>query len=238
MDRAARRAAGARRSGHAGADGTGVDAGRAVRARRVRVPVDDHDRGDPRHRAGAPPRHSGPAERRTTRRSCRAGCGRARPSWSPRSARSGRRRRSGPGPAAPQPSEWWLRRMLYELVVHAADAALALGEPVTISSDLAAAGIDEWLEILPFVHDDMLEALPPGRLDAPARARRRRVAAARHARRHGLGTRPRRRPTWRSAATPARSTCLLNRRLPADDPAVEIHGDRPTLDTWLAHTIF
>jgi predicted lipid carrier protein YhbT len=31
---------------------------------------------------------------------------------------------------------------------------------------------------------------------------------------------------------------LLNRRLPADDRAIEVHGDRSTLDTWLARTIF
>ena len=137
----------------------------------------------------------------------------------------------------PQPAEWWLQRMLYELVVHVADAALALGEPVTISSDVAAAGIDEWLEILPFVHDDMAEALPPGR------------TMHLHALDGG---------EWLLRGTPAGLACerghvkadvavrgdagtlylLLNRRLSADDPGVEIYGDRLTLDTWLAHTIF
>ena len=137
----------------------------------------------------------------------------------------------------PQPAEWWLQRMLYELVVHVADAALALGEPVTISPDLAAAGIDEWLAILPFVHDDMIEALPAGR------------SMHLHARDGG---------EWLLRGTPEGLAwerghvkadvavrgdagalyLLLNRRLPADDPAVEIHGDRPILDTWLAHTSF
>jgi hypothetical protein len=71
--------------------------------------------------------------RRTTRRSCRPGCGRARPSWSARSARSARRPRVWTWAAAGPRPEWWLQRMLYELVVHVADEALALGEPVTIS---------------------------------------------------------------------------------------------------------
>jgi uncharacterized protein (TIGR03083 family) len=136
-----------------------------------------------------------------------------------------------------QPAEWWLQRMLYELVVHVADAELALGEPVTISSELAAAGIDEWLAILPFAHDDMTEALPPGR------------SMHLHATDGG---------EWLLRGTPdglawerghvkadvavrgAAGTLylLLNRRLPADERAVEIHGDRSTLDTWLAHTVF
>jgi uncharacterized protein (TIGR03083 family) len=138
----------------------------------------------------------------------------------------------------PQPAEWWLQRMLYELVVHVADAAIASGEPVTIDAELAAAGIDEWLTILPFVHaDDMPDALPSGR--------------SMHL--HGLdggewllrGT-----PdglAWERGHTKAdvavRGTAgalylLLNRRLSADDPGFEIYGDRAVLDTWLATTIF
>jgi uncharacterized protein (TIGR03083 family) len=137
----------------------------------------------------------------------------------------------------PQPAQWWLQRMLYELVVHVADAAFALGEPVTVDASLAAAGIDEWLTILPFVQEDMVEALPPGRsmhlhaLDGGEWLLR---GAA-----DGL--------TWERGHVKADVAVrgdagslylLLNRRLPADDPAMEIHGDRPTLDTWLAHTIF
>jgi hypothetical protein len=127
--------------------------------------------------------------------------------------------------------------MLYELVVHVADATLALGEPVSIDASLAAAGIDEWLAILPFVHDDMIEALPPGR------------SMHLHAVDGG---------EWLLRGTPDGLTwergnvkadvavrgdagslyLLLNRRLPADDHAIEVHGDRSTLDTWLARTIF
>jgi uncharacterized protein (TIGR03083 family) len=136
-----------------------------------------------------------------------------------------------------QPAEWWLQRMLYELVVHVADAALAVGEPATIDASLAAAGIDEWLAIVPFVHDDMTEALPAGR------------SMHLHAANGG---------EWLLRGTPdglawerghvkadvavrgdaGTLYLLLNRRVAADDPAVEIHGDRSTLDTWLERTIF
>ena len=137
----------------------------------------------------------------------------------------------------PQPSEWWLQRMLYELVVHVADAALALGKPVTISPDLAAEGIDEWLAILPFVHDDLTEALPAGRsmhlhaLDGGEWLVRGTPDGLVWERGHVKAD-----VAVRGAA--GALYLLLNRRLPADDPTVEIHGDRATLDTWLAHTIF
>jgi uncharacterized protein (TIGR03083 family) len=138
----------------------------------------------------------------------------------------------------PQPSEWWLQRMLYELVVHVADAALALDEPVVIDASLAAAGIDEWLAIVPFVHDeDMVKALPPGRsmhlhaLDGGEWLLRGTPDGLSWERGHV------------KADVAVRGDAgaiylLLNRRLPAEDAAFEIHGDRPTLDTWLAHTIF
>jgi uncharacterized protein (TIGR03083 family) len=137
----------------------------------------------------------------------------------------------------PQPSEWWLQRMLYDLVVHVADAALALHEPVTIEAPLAAAGIDEWLTILPFVHDDMTEALPPGRsmhlhaLDGGEWLLRGTPDGLAWERGHV------------KADVAVRGDAgalylLLNRRLAADDSKVEVLGDRPILDTWLARTIF
>lgn len=137
----------------------------------------------------------------------------------------------------PQPAQWWLQRMLYELVVHVADATLALGEPVSIDASLAAAGIDEWLAILPFVHDDMIEALPPGRsmhlhaLDGGEWLLRGTPDGLAWERGHV-------RADVAVRGDAGSLYLLLNRRLPADDGAIEIHGDRSTLDTWLARTIF
>jgi uncharacterized protein (TIGR03083 family) len=60
------------------------------------------------------------------------------------------------------------RRMTHETVMHRADAALALGATYELEPEVAADGIDEWMELgaLPFhfeVHPWMRELLGPGR---------------------------------------------------------------------------
>ncbi|MFK4086610.1 maleylpyruvate isomerase family mycothiol-dependent enzyme [Kribbella sp. NPDC020789] len=60
------------------------------------------------------------------------------------------------------------RRMCHETVMHRADAALALGVPYVVDPEVAADGIDEWMELcaLPLhfeVHPWMRELLGPGR---------------------------------------------------------------------------
>jgi uncharacterized protein (TIGR03083 family) len=46
------------------------------------------------------------------------------------------------------PGSVWARRMANEIMVHAADAAFAAGEEVTMVPELAADAIDEWLTVL------------------------------------------------------------------------------------------
>ncbi|MET0995641.1 MAG: maleylpyruvate isomerase family mycothiol-dependent enzyme, partial [Mycobacterium sp.] len=46
----------------------------------------------------------------------------------------------------PRPAHWWIRRRLHEATVHRADAALALGTDYQLTPEVAADGIDEWLE--------------------------------------------------------------------------------------------
>jgi uncharacterized protein (TIGR03083 family) len=46
----------------------------------------------------------------------------------------------------PRPAQWWIRRRLHEATVHRADAAIATGTAFELAPDLAADGIDEWLE--------------------------------------------------------------------------------------------
>lgn len=46
----------------------------------------------------------------------------------------------------PRPAQWWIRRRLHEATVHKADAAIALGIDVELAPQVAADGIDEWLE--------------------------------------------------------------------------------------------
>jgi len=50
-----------------------------------------------------------------------------------------------------QPARWWLRRQAQETIVHAWDAAAALGTPPPIDASLAIDGIDEMLDVF-FVH--------------------------------------------------------------------------------------
>jgi uncharacterized protein (TIGR03083 family) len=48
----------------------------------------------------------------------------------------------------PRPAHWWIRRRLHEATVHRADATFANGGNYSLSADLSADGIDEWLDRL------------------------------------------------------------------------------------------
>lgn len=47
-----------------------------------------------------------------------------------------------------RPAGWWVRRRLHEVVVHHADAALALGVDYALPPDLAADAVSEWIELM------------------------------------------------------------------------------------------
>lgn len=140
------------------------------------------------------------------------------------------------------PAKFWLQRDLYELVVHTADAASAVGRPIEIEADLAAAGIDEWLEILPYRPHDGPAALGDGRsmhLHAtdgdlgPAGEWLLRGTADGLLWQHGHA-----KGDVAVRGDAASLYLLLNRRLPADDSRCEVLGDRQVLDHWLAATSF
>ncbi|OBK72002.1 maleylpyruvate isomerase family mycothiol-dependent enzyme [Mycobacterium sp. 1274761.0] len=46
----------------------------------------------------------------------------------------------------PRRADWWIRRRVHETTVHRADAAIALGADFRLAPEVAADGIDEWLE--------------------------------------------------------------------------------------------
>ncbi|TFV54389.1 maleylpyruvate isomerase family mycothiol-dependent enzyme [Mycobacterium sp. PS03-16] len=48
----------------------------------------------------------------------------------------------------PRAAGWWIRRRLHEMTVHRADAAMALGVPFDLPSDLAADALSEWIELI------------------------------------------------------------------------------------------
>jgi uncharacterized protein (TIGR03083 family) len=47
-----------------------------------------------------------------------------------------------------RPAYWWVRRRLHETTVHRADAALATGRDYTVTPELAADAVSEWLELV------------------------------------------------------------------------------------------
>ena len=140
-------------------------------------------------------------------------------------------------------SAFYARRFTHETAVHRADAAIALGVEYLLDTDVAADGVDEWLELgcLPFhfdVHPWMRELLGPGRtiglhatdidvdwlLDFSGDA-----------------------ITWRrsddatSAGLRGSVTDLLltiYRRMPVDSDRVEMTGDAGLIEFWLERVGF
>jgi uncharacterized protein (TIGR03083 family) len=145
----------------------------------------------------------------------------------------------GPGPAS-----YWARRMAHETAVHRADGEIAVGTRPVIDPVIAADGLAEWLGFLPDgpagQQADRPAPVPEGKVihlhatDAAADGEWLihgvpggvTVAAG-----HGKGDLALRGPA-------SAILLVLLRRLPADDPDVEVIGDRSLLDGWLAATPF
>ncbi|WP_308257680.1 maleylpyruvate isomerase family mycothiol-dependent enzyme [Pseudonocardia lacus] len=130
----------------------------------------------------------------------------------------------------PRPARFWLRRRLHESTVHRADAALATGVPYRIEPELAADGVSEFLDLV---------ALRPQRHPAPVADG---VALHLHATDGDLG------PAgewvlrgdgstlrWEHAhakgaaavrATAADLLLAVTRRIPGDDPRLQVLGER------------
>jgi uncharacterized protein (TIGR03083 family) len=141
------------------------------------------------------------------------------------------------------PSRFWLRRMTHETIVHAADAELAAGrKPTVVPRDLAADGITEWLEM---VAGEEGENGPPLAEGATMHL---------HATDEGLDGAG----EWLISRTPSGLTVeaghakadvavrgpagtlllVLMRRLPPDEPGIEVLGDGTVFSRWLSSTQF
>ncbi|PPK66406.1 uncharacterized protein (TIGR03083 family) [Actinokineospora auranticolor] len=138
------------------------------------------------------------------------------------------------GFAGPLLAGWWLRRRLYETVVHHADAAIALGAPYALDPEVAADGISEWLSLgvalplgeSPLAGDDTLHLHVTEDLgDRGEWIVRPGVEWA-----HGHA-----KATTAVVGTAVDLFLVLMRRL-APDGHVEVFGDRAVLDTWLSRT--
>ena len=148
-----------------------------------------------------------------------------------------------------RPASFWLRRRAHETAVHLADAQLAAGREVALDPELAADGVSEWLDLL----------APPAAGNAPAGSRGSELAGDGqtlhfHATDPGLAGAG----EWLVTRTPtgvavaqghgkadvaARGPAvllllMLTRRVPPDDPGIEVHGDRALLTHWLEHSPF
>ncbi|MET7772850.1 maleylpyruvate isomerase family mycothiol-dependent enzyme [Nocardia sp. NPDC005366] len=143
----------------------------------------------------------------------------------------------------PCPAEWWIRRRLHEATVHRADVLLALDREVTMSADLAADGISEWLGLLDTaLRGSPVAALPdgvtmhlhatdPGLDSAGEWTIRGTGSGIEWDHGHAKGT-----VAVRGAAVALLLAIL--RRIPADHPGLEIHGDAAVFSRWLDNTPF
>jgi uncharacterized protein (TIGR03083 family) len=141
-----------------------------------------------------------------------------------------------------RPASFWARRMAHETAVHRADAEIAAGRQPELEPDIAADGIDEWLDAMSGVvaEDQRADALPDGAvlhvhatdegLDGAGEWLVRREGSEVTVQPgHGKGDVALRGPA-------ARLLLVLVRRVPPDDPQVQVLGDPALLTGWLAGT--
>lgn len=147
----------------------------------------------------------------------------------------------------PRPAAWWVRRRLHEVLVHRADAALALGTEFHVEPALAADAITEWLERVVVQADEEgpaggdrplgdgqsihLHATDPGLGEAGEWTILGRPDGIALDHEHGKAT--------VALRGPARNLLLaIVRRRTAAQENLEIFGDSHVWDTWLARTPF
>jgi uncharacterized protein (TIGR03083 family) len=140
----------------------------------------------------------------------------------------------------PQPASFWARRMAHETAVHRADAQITAGRDPEFEADLAADAIDEWLDAMSGVVDAGARAgaLPDGAVlhvhvtdegvDGEWLVRREGDSVTVQPG-HGKGDVVVRGPA-------GRVLLVLLRRVPPNDPQVEVLGDPALLTSWLAGT--
>jgi len=143
-----------------------------------------------------------------------------------------------------RPAYWWVRRRLHEATVHRADAAIALTTDYTLTPELAADAISEWLERV---------AAQAGHGDAPLPLSDGQTVHL-HATDPGLGAAGEwtiradgNRITWAhghdkgAVALRGGAVDLLLatvRRVPVADTDIAVFGDSEIWQHWLDHTPF
>ncbi|MCX4824897.1 maleylpyruvate isomerase family mycothiol-dependent enzyme [Streptomyces sp. NBC_01142] len=169
---------------------------------------------------------------------------RAYPGWLAESAAATLRTLRGVDPETPmwshgadQRVRFFPRRLLFESVVHLADAELALGIEPRITAGTGADGIEEFLENLP--HHSWIAESVGGLQDGSVRLRATDTGAAWTITFGESGF------TWTKSAAAAAARVeatsgdlllLVHGRLRPGDERVRLSGDGAVLDAWLAAT--
>ena len=138
----------------------------------------------------------------------------------------------------PRPAAWWIRRRLHETTVHRADAAIAAGDPYTLSPELAADGVTEWIELIVAAGERGQRPLDEGlslhlhATDVDAEWTLRGTAG-------GLSFEPSHSKSTSALRGPAVDLLLaITRRRALADTAIEQFGDETLWPTWLDRTPF
>ncbi|MFF0492752.1 maleylpyruvate isomerase family mycothiol-dependent enzyme [Nocardia sp. NPDC004068] len=137
-----------------------------------------------------------------------------------------------------RPSEWWIRRLLHEATAHRCDALLALNREIDLDPALAADGISELLGLMAVRFPTGEPPLDDGRsltLHASDDADHWRIRKAGNTIEWDDDTAP---TTTGVEATAADLYLVMLRRLPPEQPRVQVTGDRDVLTTWLDRTKF
>lgn len=142
----------------------------------------------------------------------------------------------------PRPAHWWVRRRLHEVVVHRADAAIALGQQFVLEPEIAADGISEFLERiavqagrdgapLPIEDGDTvhLHATDPGLGDVGEWTAAVEDGHITWSHEHGKGT-----VAVRGGA--AELLLAMTRRVSVPDTGIEVFGDQAVWQKWLERT--
>ena len=146
----------------------------------------------------------------------------------------------------PRPGVWWLRRRLHEATVHRADAAIArtsAGDQTNyrLAPELAADGIDEWIERL--VEFQRQGTMPPA-LQTGQRLAFETTDDSLDGRRwvvEGTDTGLERLADDSTADTTLSGAAedvflAMVRRRAIEDSSIEVRGDATVWDDWLVHT--
>lgn len=135
-----------------------------------------------------------------------------------------------------RPAAWWVRRRLHEVIVHRADAELAVGRDFTVAAELAADGLTEWLERV------VIQAGEQSPLGADQSLHLHASDGGEWTLRSDDGTlHMTSQHDNATAAVRGDAASLLlamTRRIPADDARITVFGDADVWRSWLDRTPF